>query len=319
MKASTLYDTKLGQSLQNDWKKIVYLSFLILLIGGWSARAQELDCKVSLDMSQVNSSNLDYLNNLKSAIESYINDYHWTSDKFQDYERIKFNIQVIINQVDNNYNVKATLVIQSQRPIYNTVSHTPILVLSDDWNFNYPPNKSIVHDQFQYDDIASMLDYYSYLVLGFDYDTFSLMGGTPYFTKAQKVVDLAQGVGAGGGWSSSSGPRSRYTLVTDLLNPNYAGIRKYNYIYHRKGLDMFTLNAEKARQNILQALNILYQTQQNTTDNYPFDLIFNTKYKEYVSVFQDAKVDTRLEVYRLLTKMDTGHITEYDKLKGGGD
>ncbi len=317
MKASTLYDTQLRRSLQNDWKKIVYLSFLILLIGGWNARAQELDCTVSLDMSQVNSSNVDYLNNLKPAIESYINDYHWTSDKFQDYERIKFNIQVIINQVDNNYNVKATLVLQSQRPIYNTVSQTPILVLSDDWNFSYRPNRSIVHDEFQYDDIASMLDYYSYLVLGFDYDSFSLMGGTPYFTKAQKVVDLAQGVGAGGGWSSSSGPRSRYTLITNLLNPNYAGIRKYNYIYHRKGLDMFTINAEKARENILQALNILYQTQQNTTENYPFDLIFNTKYKEYVSVFHDAKVDQRLEVYRLLTKMDTGHITEYDKLKGG--
>lgn len=317
MKATTLYDTKIARSLQKNWKKVVPVCVLILFVAGWSARAQELDCQVKLDMSQVSNSNVDYLKNLKSDIESYINDYHWTTDKFQEDERIKFNIQIIINSVDNNYNVKATLVLQSQRPIYNTVSQTPILVISDDWSFNYPPNKSIVHDEFQYDNIASMLDFYSYLVLGFDYDTFSQMGGTPYFTKAQKVVDLAQGVGAGGGWSSSSGPRSRYTLITDLLNPNYSGLRKYNYIYHRKGLDMFTINADEARQNILQALTILNEAQRTTTDNYPFDLIFNTKYKEYVSVFQEAKLDLRLQVYRLLTQMDTGHITEYDKLKGG--
>jgi len=127
MKATTLYDTKIARSLQKNWKKVVSVCVLILFVAGWSARAQELDCQVKLDMSQVSNSNVDYLKNLKSDIESYINDYHWTTDKFQEDERIKFNIQIIINSVDNNYNVKATLVLQSQRPIYNTVSQTPIL------------------------------------------------------------------------------------------------------------------------------------------------------------------------------------------------
>ncbi len=317
MKAVLLYDTLVACSLQKNWKKMALLFLAVWMGWAWNARAQEFDCTVTVDMSQVNSTNLDYLKDLKPAIESYVNDYHWTTDQFQKDERIKFSIQIIINEVDDNHNVKSTIVLQSLRPIYNTVTQTPILLISDPWNFTYPPNKDIVHEQFQYDNVASVLDYYCYLVLGFDYDTFSSLGGTPYFKKARKVVDLAEGVGASGGWSSSSGPRSKYSLITDLLSPNYAGLRKYEYIYHRKGLDMFTLDTDQARVNILQALNMLRDAQRTTTDSYPFDLIFNCKYKEYVAVFKDAKLDQRLEVYRLLTKMDTGHISEYDKLKGG--
>jgi len=297
-------------SLKTAAGVVLLLLFLLPL----RSKAQELDCKVTIDKSKISSSSINYIDNLKSAIEDYINNHNWTNDRFQDQEKIHFNMQIILNSVDNNYNFKASVVLSSQRPIYNTVSTTPVIIISDQWNFNYTPNSSIVHDEFQFNDIASFLDFYSYIILGYDYDTFSSLGGTPYFQKARKVVDIAQSA-SGSGWSSSAGTRSRYALVTDLLDPNYEDLRKAIYIYHRHGLDLFTLNTEKARSNVMDALKLIQKAENQTTDTYLFDLFFNTKYNEIVSIFKDAKQDERLKAYNLLTDIDQGHISAYDRLK----
>ncbi|HKJ45882.1 MAG TPA: DUF4835 family protein [Balneolales bacterium] len=294
--------------------KAIIIGMFALLFFPLLSFAQELKCDVTIDKSKISSSNIDYIGQLKSAIEDYINNHNWTDDRFQDEERIHFNMQVILNSVDNNYNFKANVVISSERPIYNTVSTTPVVIISDNWDFNYTPNSSVVHDEFQFNDVASFLDFYSYIILGYDYDTFSRLGGSPYFKKARKIVDIAQSAG-GSGWSSSSGPRSRYSLVSDLLDPNYEDLRKAIYIYHRQGLDLFTSNTEKARSNVADALKLIQNAQNKTTDNYLFDLFFNTKFREIVSIFQDAPQSQRLDVYNLLTTIDSGHISEYDKLK----
>lgn len=290
---------------------IVLLSVSLIPV---ESMAQEFKCSVTVDKSKINSTSLDYLKSLKSIIEDYFNNYSWTNDHFQDEERIKFNLQIILNSVDNSYNFSATAIFSSTRPIYNTVSSTPVIIVSDNWNFNYPPNKTLIHNQFQFDDMASFLDFYAYIILGYDYDTFSSLGGTPYFKKARGILDLAQSAG-GGGWSSSAGQQSRYTLITDLLDPNYEDLRKAYYIYHLKGLDLFTTDATKARSNILEAFKLIQDAQRSTTTSYPFDLVFNTKFREFVSVFADANLQNKLAAYRILIDIDPGHISEYDKLK----
>lgn len=295
--------------------KYLYIILLFILLPVVT-KAQELDCKVSIDKSKISNSNVSYISGLKSAIQNYINNHNWTKDRFQPEERIHCNMQIILNSVDNNYNFKSNVVISSERPIYNTVSTTPVLIISDNWDFKYTPNSSIVHNAFQYNDIASFLDFYSYIILGYDYDTFSELGGTPYFQKARNVFDVAQSA-SGKGWSSNAGSRSRYSLITDLLDPNYEDLRKAIYIYHRHGLDLFTINTEKARSNIVDALKLIQKAENQTTNTYLFDLFFNTKYNEIVSIFKDAKQSQRLEVYNLLLNIDQGHVSTYDQLKSG--
>lgn len=308
-----LYD-RFNSGIRHWLMQIFSILLVIMALSVTGARGQELDCTVSVDKSKINSTSLDYLSSLKSAVEDYFNNYSWTKDQFQPEERIKFNMQIILNSVDNNYNYTATVIFQSTRPIYNTVSSTPVILISDSWSFNYPPNKTLVHSQFQYDDMASFLDFYAYVILGYDYDTFSSLGGTPYFKKARHVLDLAQSAN-GVGWSANGGSQSRYTLITDLLDPNYTDLRKAMYLYHRKGLDLFTINVQKARANILQAFKLIQDAQNNTTSTYPFDLLFNTKYKEFVAVFKGADLEERLAAYRLLVNIDPSHLSEYDKLK----
>lgn len=280
----------------------------------FSAHAQEVDISVTVNDDQVSDAGLNHIGNLNTVIEEYINTYIWTEDKFEDYERINAAFQITLNSVDDNFNFDASLVIQLQRPIFGTIQRTPILlILDDNWSFSYPPNKSLIHDEYQYDNLASMIDFYVYIVLGYDYDTFSELGGDPHFKNAYDIMSLAQSNG-GTGWDNSQ-RQGRYELINSLQRSSYESLRVAMYKYHREGLDRFPENPQQARNNVLEALELIDEAKRKTTSSYLFDQFFNTKYKEITSIFMDAELQQKLEVYNLLTDLDPSHISEYDKLQ----
>lgn len=294
---------------------ILYFLFLLittLLIS--PAQAQEVNISVTVNDDQVSDAGLNHIGNMNTVIEEYINTYIWTEDKFEDYERINGAFQITLNSVDDNFKFSASLVVQSQRPIYGTIQRTPVLLILDDaWSFSYPPNKSLIHDEFQYDNLASMIDFYVYIILGFDYDTFSRLGGEPHFKAAYDIMSLAQSSG-GTGWDNAQ-RQGRYELINSLQRSSYENLRVAIYQYHREGLDRFPENPKLARTNVLGALKLIEEAKRTTTSSYIFDQFFNTKYKEITSIFMDAELQQKLEVYNLLTDIDPSHISEYDKLQ----
>lgn len=283
---------------------------------GGSAYGQEINAQVTINDSKISSSSTDHISDLPEQIETYINSYDWTDDDFQEFERIQCNITITLQSVDDNYNFDANIVIATKRPIYNTLQQTSVLVISDNnWSFNYPPNSTFTHDKMQYDGIASLLDFYSYMILGLDYDTFSELGGSDYYQEARNILEVARAANAPG-WSQNSGSgRNRYELVNSLTSTAYQEYRKGLYLYHRHGLDQFLENPKEARQEVLTALERIRETRRQTTSNYLLDILFSTKYKEMVALFMDAEVDTRLEAYDLLTDTDQSHSSEYEKLQ----
>ncbi|MFU8861202.1 MAG: DUF4835 family protein [Cyclonatronaceae bacterium] len=288
---------------------------LVMLAGAPRVSAQELNVTVDVNKSQISSSAYDYLDELAPVISRYLNDYKWTDDTYQEEERINVNVQIVLTNVDNNANFDANLIITSYRPIYNSRAQTPLMIISDNaWRFNYTRNRNIVRDQMQFDDIASVLDFYAYMILGYDYDSFSEMGGTPQFRNAQQIVEIAQNA-ASTGWASSGSRRNRYQLITQMMAPSYEGFRKAFYQYHRLGLDQFLNNQDEARAQILEALTVMRATQRQNTENYLFDLMFSTKYREMTAIFLDAETSQKLDAYNLLVELDQSHMTEYEKLQ----
>ncbi len=300
--------------------KIIFASFLLALltaaIAPQQAYAQELNVNVQVDRSRINSASLTYMNNFGDQIEAYLNQFNWVDIAFEDHERLDANFQIILQAVDNNYNFEASLIIQSQRPIYNSLRRTTLFLHNDEsWIFNYSPNRGLVHDELQFDTITTLLDFYAYLLLGIDFDSFSELGGTPYYIEAQNLVSLAQTTGSAG-WSRTSGNRrNRTQLVADLLNPNFEPFRRALYHYHRLGVDQFLDQPDEARQQVLNALEMIGEAQENTTTNLLFDIFFNAKYREIVSIFEDADTGVRLRAYNLLSEIDQSHLSEYDKLQ----
>lgn len=293
------------------------LLFLICIPAFWSpAAAQEIHARVELNTSQISSSDFDYLPELRTLIEEYVNETRWTDDTFLEDERIEVNIRITLTNVDSNANFDANLIIQSSRPIYNTLAKTPLVLINDNtWRFNFTRNRNIIRDDMQYDDIASVIDFYMFIVLAYDYDSFSELGGNPFLRRAENIVNVAQSTAGASGWTSIGSRRNRHGLITQLNNPNYEGFRRALYKYHRLGLDQFTLNPERARQNIMDALSLLQETRRQTTERYLFDLLFSAKNREFTAAFLDAELSTRLEAFNLLADLDPSHISEYEKLQ----
>jgi len=304
------------------WNKNQKLKFLflisaaLLLADAKTLHAQEFNCDVNLNTRQISGSAYEYVTELEGDLESYINENRWTDDRFEEHERIRCQIQVVLTSADDQFNYTAEAFFSIRRPIYNTVQESAMVVLSDNsWAFNYPRNKNLVFDELQFDELTSFIDFYMYVILGFDYDSFSRLGGSRYFSKAQDIFELGRNSGAAGWGRSIGAQRNRNGLISDLQNPNYAPLREAVYRYHRFGLDQFTLNSRASIDEVVEVIRSLEETKRRTSNNYLFDIFFDTKYNEIVALLQTADVQTRLEAYNLLRSVDPAHSSAYERLQ----
>lgn len=288
-----------------------------LLLTGFSVNlpAQELDVTVSIDRKQITNVNIDWLEQAIPQMGGFLNDYQWTQLEFQETERIKAQVQIIFNSIDASGGAASgQFVLTTQRPVYGTTAFTQVLTHADDqWQFNYPRNRTLLHDEQTFDAVGSLLNFYALIILGFDADTFAPLGGTPFFERALQTANIAQN--GGPGWGRDGRRRNRTYMAEFLLDPQFQPLRQAQYLYHRQGLDLFVSDPLTARTNALQALRLIRETQRKTTEQYPFMLFFNTKFREIVRIFEDAEPVLKAEVHALLTELDPGHLSEYDKLR----
>lgn len=293
-----------------------FIFFVFAMILPDVMMAQEFDCDVTINDRQISGSSYDYVSELENDLENYINGYRWTNDRYLDHERIRCNLQIVLTGVDDNFNYTAEIALTVRRPIYNTNQESLAILFSDNnWRFYYPQNKNLVHDQLQFDDLTSFVDFYVFIMLGFDYDSFSELGGTEYYGEAQSIFELGQNSGSQGWGRSIGAQRNRYGLISDITSPAYEGLRRAIYQYHRFGLDQFTMQPEEAREQMLSALEMIHENKQLTNNNYLFDIFFSSKYTEIVAIFRDAGAEMRTRAYNLLRDVDPAHTSEYEKLQ----
>jgi len=298
-------------------KKYLNLLFLLAIALCSNTFAQELNCDVTLNTEQIADAAFNYVDTeFEPALEGYINEHSWTNDEFLEQERIDCRIEIIFVSGNNNFEFNAQIIVAATRPIYNTTQRTTSVLIRDDlWSFAYPQGTNLIHDDLQFDALTSLIDFYAYIILGYDYDSFAELGGTPQFQKAQNVLDLAQNTSATGWSRNTNNQRNRYFLINDLLNPSYEDLRRAYYTYHRLGLDQFTADTQGARQQVLNAIKMIEENKTRTTNNYLYDIFFDAKSKEITSIFIDAETRIRLEAFSELRQVDQGHLSDYQALQ----
>ena len=157
--------------------------------------AQELDCRVQIDVSQISGAESEYafLDDLERKIQEYMNTRSWTDDQFLQFERISCSMQIVVLEAISISEFRARLIVTTRRPIYGTSQSSLIMRVNDpEWRFEFSRGSSLNYDLDRYNSLTSVLDFYAYLMLGYDYDTFSALGGTPYFERARTVADQAR-------------------------------------------------------------------------------------------------------------------------------
>lgn len=282
--------------------KHIPLIFLLLIIP-IVVTCQQLSAEVKIDYSKVQGSNNQVFNTLKKDLKDFISNTDWIpGNKLSMQERIKCSFGIIIEERIATDKFKATLLVQSSRPVYNSSYTTPVLNYQDtNFTFNYIESENLVFNETRFSgkNLTDVLAFYIYMILGYDADTFSLNRGTDYFTKAQKISDNSINQGYNG-WNTFDGPRTRGSLIADIINDKSNTLRNISYNYHRNGLDMMSSNELQAKTNI--AINLMKLNEYSSNYQfYPLDLFLTAKREEIVNIFSGGTSVTTLNISDLKT------------------
>lgn len=297
-------------------KHIVPIVFIFFYSFSFS---QELNCQVSVQSDaklELNSTELEIIKQMKQSVFDLMNNTQWTKDNFKTEERINCNIQIQIKTNPSSGVYTGFIQVQSTRPAFNSNYNTVLFNFQDDdMAISFSRNTVLTYAQNQFrDNLSSILAFYAYFIIGMDYDSFSLKGGTPYFNEAQQIVSNAQSSGAPGWKASESGKRNRYWLVDNILQPVFDPLRECNYMYHRKGIDMMYDNKVEAKKSLLAALNKLtpvVQTRPNTVNVVNF---LNAKTTELKNILSDSEIKEKTDFVNLLKKLDSGNSSKYQEI-----
>jgi hypothetical protein len=297
-------------------KKLLF--FLIPLICSVKHLAQEFNCQVSILSPQLKTSpeNVEIFQALESSLLELINGTKWTSDNFAQGERIDCSFQITINNKIGSSDFSGSLQISSSRPVFNSSYKSRLFNFNDEkLNFSYQRGEAIFFTPDRAgNNLADVIAFYLYMILGYDYDSFSKDGGTFYFNKAQQIVSNCQSVSAPG-WKASEGKRSRFFLVDNALGNVFKPLRDCYYKYHREGFDKLYENPTEAVNKIVESLQLLEQIHKTQPNSINVQNFFTAKADELVSLFMETPQDITTKAYIIMVKLDPGNINKYNKLK----
>ena len=296
----------------------IFLSycFMFLTVTA-SVCAQELRCNISLNTQQVQGSNRSVTEALQTALHEFANTRVWTNNIFTTQERIECTMMLNITSFVGN-EFTGTLSVQSRRPVFNSTFTTPMFNFVDnDLKFTYVEGQPLEFSDIAFtSNLTSIIAYYVYIIIGLDFDSFSPMGGTPFFQQAEAIVINAQ-QSSERGWRAHEGNyRNRYWLVQNLLDSRYRGVREFTYRYHRLGLDRMSSRPNEARADISDYFRLLQDVHRRRPDQHMFLLqaLFNAKSAEWVDIFSSGTPDEKTRVTRLLKEIDPPNIARYDRI-----
>ncbi len=290
------------------------MKWLILLMTfAWVtvAAAQEINATVTLNYETLSGTDRENVSGLGPAIQNYINSYQWTGQNFSG-PKIPVTLNIYLLSASGGV-YSAQAFIGSQRPVYKSSNMSPMLrVMDNSWQFTYTQGQPLLHDQFHFNSLTGFIDYYMYVVLGFDYDSYDPLGGTKYFQDAANIVAQGQNGNYPQGWGpSSSGTYSRYSLVNEVLSAKYEIFRKSFYEYEYNGIDLMSTERDTAQANIAKALtNIANIVLQSGSPSTLMRVFFDAKYQEIANSLQGYPDKS---IYQKLSIVDQAHQSTYSK------
>ncbi len=297
-----------------------YLSFCVgacLAVCGnmLQANAQELRCNVEVNTQQIEGTNKSVFESLQEALNTYMNETKFTNATFAPNEKIECRLFLTVAEY-NDDRIKGDLQVQLSRPVYNSTYTTTLFNFRDSKvEFDYRDGDPLVfNENNEENNLTAILDYYAYLLLALDFDSFSPNGGQPYYDKASAIVQQMQSSGEVG-WRTFEDTKNRAAVLSSFTDANTAGMRKLLYDYHRKGLDEMVTSPDKGRAVITQSLDELKGVYSNAPMSVALSIFRDSKLDELVNVYSKAPQTERQSVYDLLQPIYPTESSRLDKIK----
>ena len=141
-----------------------YLIYLVLIVNG-SVYAQELNCTVKVNADQIAGTNKQVFKTLEKALNDFVNKTEWTGQEYKANERINCSMNINVSEFDTN-NFKASIQVESSRPIYNSTYSSPVFNFNDkEFSFDYIEFQNLIFNPTSFDsNIVSVISFYSFII-----------------------------------------------------------------------------------------------------------------------------------------------------------
>lgn len=293
-----------------NWKTKWILLFCILLT--LTSRAQDFQCQLSVNSSKISGSNKERYNKLQQELYNFVNDRKWCQYNFKVNERIECAMLITLDAVAGDV-ITASMTIQLQRPVFGTNYKSTVLNFQDkDVKFTYEEGQPLEYaDNANLNQLTSLMAFYLNLFLGMDFDTFSMNGGAPYYTKCQSIVSLNQNASEPGWKVYETGQKNRYWLMENLTNGAYSKIHDFLYSYHRLGLDVMAESPDVGRASILESLKLLQDVNKQKSNLYIIQLVVLAKSQEIINIFKEGTATEKTTVIGIMKQLDPANQSKY--------
>lgn len=292
-----------------------WLLLLSILLFTGSVYAQELNCKVQINSDQIPGTNKSTIDALQKAISEFVNNRKWTEMTYANTERIDCAMNIIIKKLDADA-FTAEIQVQSRRPVFNSTYNTTLFNFKDiSFVFNYKEFDQLeMNENSITSNLTAVLAYYAYIIIGYDMDSYSRLGGTPYFQAAENIVNSAQGADLVG-WKAFESTRNRYALVNNLMDEAFKKFRNYFYEYHRLGLDEMSSNAANGRSRIAEGLPILREANRARPSAIIISTFLDAKNDELVNIFSKATTQEKIDAIQILSDVNPTQSAKYETIE----
>lgn len=300
--------------------KRIYTTLVLMVVLSVAAFAQELRCNVTVTARAIQGANQNLFRTMQSDLYDFMNNRKWTDNVFDYDEKIRCNILIKLDEQISADEFKGSIQVQLTRPVYNSSYTSTVLNIKDnDFHCKYQEFQPLeFNETSNRDNLTNIMAFYAYVILGFDYDTFSPEGGTPYFEKAQAIVNNSQNAREKG-WKAFESERNRYWLIENVLNKSYSSFRSAMYTYHRMGLDLMSDRVEEGRANIAESLRDIQKVFRRRPSTYILQMFFDAKADELVNIFSKSFPDERNRVLAILNEVDPSNGNKYKKIEESTD
>ena len=299
-------------------KKLLIL--FVALLGAFNAFADdettELNCEVEVNSSKINNANKDIFNDLKQAVNDYMNTTKWMNAIFSTNEKIYCKLLITLDSWDDATGLmKGDLQIQSQRPVYNSSYTTALINFKDTKvNFNYEVGQQLVYSELEMrDNLTAILNFWAYMIIAIDFDSFELNGGDPYYDRAAEIVRLAQSSNESG-WKAFEDNTNRSAVLSAYTDKGTSPIRQILYDYHRMGLDQMVVTVDKGRSAITHTLENLAKIYDVAPMSVCLTMFKDAKLDELINIYSKANMSEKETVYEMLYQVYPSETNRLDQI-----
>lgn len=299
-------------------RKLFSLLIILSFISG--VKAQELRARINVISNRVGSGvDKKVFQTLQTALNNFINNRKWTSENFTPEERIDCSFLLNLESTSDINVYKASLTIQSARPVFNSSYLSPVINFQDnEISFKYVEFQQLEFNENRVagtdplvSNLTAVIAYYINIILGLDHDSFSPRGGNIYFQKAQNIINNAPEGRGIAGWKAFDGTRNRYWLIENLLSSRYTLIHDAYYNFYRMGMDKLYEDEVAARSQILNVLSLLNNFNQDNPNTMILQFFFQGKTQELIKIFSKASPAEKTKALEYLQRLDISNSSKY--------